>query len=88
MPPRSLDDLPSLTPLQLAIYETDLLDLTLRDSMRLVTARMGYFVGQHRYLAERAKIEQFVAQYGPPTPRAGWDPASRPREAAPQIGSP
>ena len=47
---------PSLTPLQRAIYETDQLGLTLRDSMKLVTARMGFFVGQHRYLEERAKI--------------------------------
>ena len=47
---------PSLTPLQRAIYETDLLDLTLRDSQRLVSARMGFFVGQHKYLQERSKI--------------------------------
>jgi hypothetical protein len=87
MPVRSLDDFPSLSPLQLAIYETDLLDLTLRDSMRLVTARMGYFVGQHRYLEERAKIDRLIAQYGPPT-GGGWDPVKAPREAAPQIGSP
>jgi hypothetical protein len=47
---------PNLTPLQRAIYETDQLGLTLRESMRLVTYRMGFFVGQHRYLEERAKI--------------------------------
>jgi hypothetical protein len=47
---------PSLTPLQRAIYETDQLDLSLRDSIKIVTARMGFFVGQHRYLEERAKI--------------------------------
>jgi hypothetical protein len=50
----------SLTPLQRAIYETDLLGLDLRDSMRLVTARMGYFVGQYRYLQERARIAAVV----------------------------
>ncbi|HET6318667.1 MAG TPA: hypothetical protein VFG86_19600 [Chloroflexota bacterium] len=50
----------ALTPLQRAIYETDLLGLTLRDSMKLVTARMGFFVGQHRYLEERAKIAALV----------------------------
>jgi hypothetical protein len=66
MPARTLDDLPSLTPLQLAIYETDQLGLTLRDSVRLVTARMGYFVGQHRYLDERAKIDRHIAEFGPP----------------------
>ena len=54
-------DMPaSLTPLQRAIYETDQLGLTLRDSQRLVSARMGFFVGQHKYLAERAKIEALL----------------------------
>lgn len=48
--------MPALTPLQRAIYETDQLGLTLRDSQRLVSARMGFFVGQHKYLTERAKI--------------------------------
>ena len=57
---------PSLTPLQRAIFETDQLDLTLRDSQRLVSARMGFFVGQHKYLEERAKI---AAQL-PRTPEA------------------
>jgi hypothetical protein len=50
----------ALTPLQRAIYETDQLGLTLRDSQKLVTARMGFFVGQHKYLEERAKIAQIV----------------------------
>jgi hypothetical protein len=54
----SLDALPGLTPLQRAIYETDQLDLTLRDSIKIVTARMGFFVGQQRYLEERAKIAE------------------------------
>jgi hypothetical protein len=48
--------MPGLTPLQQAIYETDQLNLSLRDSIKVVTARMGFFVGQHKYLVERAKI--------------------------------
>lgn len=84
---RSLDALPQLTPLQRAIYETDLLGLNLRDSMRLATQRMGFFVGQHRYLQERVKIAQFIEQYGPPD-TDGLDPAASPREATHQIGSP
>jgi hypothetical protein len=44
------------SPLQLAIYETDLLGVNLRDSMRIVSLRMGFFIGQERYLKERAKI--------------------------------
>ena len=78
---------PSLTPLQRAIYETDQLGLTLRDSMRLVTARMGFFVGQHRYLEERAKIEASLAEHGV-APNGGLDPTAEPREATHQIGSP
>jgi hypothetical protein len=57
----SLDSLPGLTPLQQAIYETDQLDLTLRDSIKVVTARMGFFVGQHKYLEERTKISRILA---------------------------
>jgi hypothetical protein len=58
--PASLDSLPGLTPLQRAIYETDELRLSLRDSIKIVTSRMGFFVGQHRYLEERAKITQVL----------------------------
>ena len=50
----------ALTPLQRAIYETDQLGLNLRDSQRLVSARMGFFVGQQKYLVERARIEALV----------------------------
>jgi hypothetical protein len=50
----------ALTPLQRAIYETDQLGLSLRDSQRLVSARMGFFVGQHKYLSERAKIADLL----------------------------
>ena len=56
----SLDALPGLTPLQRAIYETDQLGLSLRDSIKLVSARMGFFVGQNKYLEERAKIARLV----------------------------
>jgi hypothetical protein len=56
----SLDALPGLTPLQQAIYETDQLNLTLRDSIKIVTQRMGFFVGQNKYLEERAKIARLV----------------------------
>jgi hypothetical protein len=58
---QSLDNLPALTPLQRAIFETDQLGLTLRDSIKIVTQRMGFFVGQNKYLEERAKIERLLA---------------------------
>jgi hypothetical protein len=50
-----------LTPLQRAIYETDQLGLSLRDSIKIVSQRMGFFVGQNKYLEERAKIERLLA---------------------------
>ena len=59
---QSLDNLPALTPLQRVIYETDQLGLTLRDSIKIVTQRMGFFVGQNKYLEERAKIERLLGQ--------------------------
>ena len=62
----ALDNLPSLTPLQRAIYETDQLGLTLRDSIKIVSQRMGFFVGQNKYLEERAKLQRIVDEYGPP----------------------
>jgi hypothetical protein len=58
----SLDNVPGLTPLQRAVYEVDQLGLSLRDSIKLVSARMGFFVGQHKYLEERARIAQALAQ--------------------------
>lgn len=57
--------LAALTPLQRAVYETDQLGVNLRDSMRMVTARMGFFVGQERYLAERKKVRRLAESYGP-----------------------
>ena len=58
---QSLDGLESLTPLQRDIYETDELGLSLRDSIKIVTQRMGFFVGQNKYLEERAKIDRILA---------------------------
>jgi len=62
---QSLDNLPTLTPLQRVIHETDQLDLTLRDSIKIVSQRMGFFVGQNKYLEERAKIERLLGQAEP-----------------------
>jgi hypothetical protein len=59
---QSLDNVPGLTPLQQVIYETDELGLTLRDSIKIVTQRMGFFVGQNKYLEERAKIARLLAE--------------------------
>jgi hypothetical protein len=81
----SLDNLPALTPLQRAIYETDQLGLSLRDSIKIATQRMGFFVGQNKYLEERAKIQRFIDQYGPPPEVDATEPQ---REATHQIGSP
>jgi hypothetical protein len=44
-----------LTGLQKIILEIDRLNLPLRDAMRLATQRVGFFVGQERYLKERAR---------------------------------
>ena len=57
---QSLDSLALLTPLQRAIYETDELGLSLRDSIKIVTQRMGFFVGQNKYLEERVKIARIL----------------------------
>jgi hypothetical protein len=57
----SLDSLPGLTPLQQVVFEIDQLGLSLRDSIKLASARMGFFVGQHKYLEERAKIARLMA---------------------------
>jgi hypothetical protein len=44
-----------LTRLQQVILEIDRLNLPLRDSMRLATQQVGFFVGQQRYIEERQK---------------------------------
>ena len=82
---QSLDNLPNLTPLQRVIYETDQLGLTLRDSIRIATQRMGFFVCQNKYLEERAKMQRIIDQYGPPPE---GDETAGPREATHQVGSP
>lgn len=53
----------SLTDLQRAILEVDGLGLPERDAMRLVTQRVGFFVGQQRYRDElrKARAKQAVA---------------------------
>lgn len=53
-----------LTPLQRAIYDVDQLGVNLRDSMRYVTQRVGFFVGQERYVQEQKKIAEILAAYG------------------------
>lgn len=53
-----------LTPLQRAIYEVDQQGVNLRDSMRAVTQRVGFFVGQERYLKEREKIAAVLEEFG------------------------
>jgi hypothetical protein len=50
-----------LTDLQQVILEVDALDLTVRDSIRQVSARVGFFVGQQRYQEELAKARAIVA---------------------------
>jgi len=36
--------------------------LTLRDSIKIVSQRMGFFVGQNKYLDERAKITRLLGE--------------------------
>lgn len=50
-----------LTDLQQIILETDALGLTVRDSIRQVSARAGFFVGQLRYQDELRKAREIVA---------------------------
>jgi hypothetical protein len=50
-----------LTDLQQVILEVDALDLTVRDSIRQVSARVGFFVGQQRYQEELARAREIVA---------------------------
>jgi hypothetical protein len=97
-----MDAPPELTELQIAVLETEALGLPRRDAMRLVTQRVGYFVGQARYAQELAKARQILA--GQPAPVTGTETARedsgvdrevpgpsaqtrRPRSATHQIGS-
>ena len=55
-----------LTDLQKVILEIDALGLTVRDSIKQVSARVGFFVGQQRYQEELAKARAIVeARSGP-----------------------
>jgi len=49
-----------LTDLQKIILEIHARDLTVRDSIRQVSARVGFFVGQQRYQDELAKAQEIV----------------------------
>ena len=51
-----------LTELQQVILDVDALGLTVRDSIRQVSARVGFFIGQARYQDELAKAREIVAQ--------------------------
>lgn len=51
----------TLTELQQAILEVDALGLSVRDSIRQVSARVGFFVGQQRYQEELVKAREVVA---------------------------
>lgn len=50
-----------LTELQQVILEVDALDLTVRDSIRQVSGRVGFFVGQQKYLEELDKARALAA---------------------------
>ncbi len=50
-----------LTDLQNVILEIDALDLTVRDSIKQVSARVGFFVGQQKYQEELVKARAIVA---------------------------
>ncbi|MGE3272480.1 MAG: hypothetical protein AB7P40_27290 [Chloroflexota bacterium] len=49
-----------LTDLQQVILEIDALGLTVRDSIRQVSARVGFFIGQQRYQDELRKARAIV----------------------------
>jgi hypothetical protein len=51
-----------LTDLQQVILEVDALDLTVRDSIKQVSARVGFFVGQQKYQEELAKAREILAE--------------------------
>ena len=58
-----------LTELQEIILDIERLNLPLRDAMRLATQRVGFFVGQERYLKERERALALTA--GEPAEPAG-----------------
>jgi hypothetical protein len=58
-----------LTRLQQIILDIEKLNLPLRDSVRLATQQVGFFVGQQRYLEEHDKALAIVQ--GEPEEAAG-----------------
>ena len=54
-----------LTELQQVILETDALGLSVRDSIKMVSARVGFFVGQQKY---REELDRARAIVGAETP--------------------
>ena len=83
-------DTPQLTELQIAILEVEEMGLPRRDAMRLTTQKVGYFVGQQRYLDELARALKVLEE----RPNAVGDsqrrvpgPPVRPRSSTHQIGS-
>jgi hypothetical protein len=55
-----------LTELQQVVLETEALGLTIRDSIKQVSARVGFFVGQQKYREELARARQIVGEAAPP----------------------
>ncbi|MCC6175023.1 MAG: hypothetical protein IT305_06945 [Chloroflexi bacterium] len=53
-----------LTELQKIVLEVDAHNLTVRDSIRQVSGRVGFFVGQQRYLEELRKAKEIAAARG------------------------
>jgi len=51
-----------LTELQRVILEVDALGLTVRDSIKQVSSRVGFFVGQQRYQEELVKGQAMVLE--------------------------
>lgn len=56
----------TLTDLQQVVLEVDAMGLTVRDSIKQVSARVGFFVGQARYASELALARAVVAQSAGP----------------------
>lgn len=54
-----------LTDLQQVILETEALGLTVRDSIKQVSARVGFFIGQARYQSELEKARAIVGEGQP-----------------------
>jgi hypothetical protein len=70
MPPMAEE----LTELQRVILEVDALGLSVRDSIKQVSPRVGYFVGQQKYLEELEKARLIVEQ-GEAPDRVGTEAA-------------